>query len=182
MGKPRTPGDIPNSFVYRTYETVLDKLLGRAGIVRDFHGLFEDTAPHIVKEAETSWGLHPLGYEYAYHSAGTNWYLPEASAFINIWSAGRNRGSVTVMMDDESNDNHNLGMYFRLLDGTQVSRRDLRSDIPGCAVAYLTYNNKAEFLDALRKADVLVRDNATNESFYALTYLNSTLTKSGRYE
>jgi len=177
MGTTRTPGEIPNSFVYRSYETVLLSLLKREGVVRDFHGHYEDALPHLVKKAENSWGLHPLGYEYAHHSAGTNWYLPDASAFINIWAAGRARGSITVMMDEETDPHDRL--YFRLLDGTAVARRELRSDIPGCAVAYLRYQNKTEFLEALRLADVLVRDNNTNEAFYALAYLNSTRSGSG---
>lgn len=171
MGSPRTPGIISDSFVYRSYETVLIKLLDKAGIVRDFHGHYENDAPDLVAKAEKTWGLHPLGYQYAHHSGGINWYLPDASAFINIYTAGRNSGSITVMMDDENNHNQNL--FFRLLNGTVVPVRQVASDIPGCAIAYLKYSNKRQFLDALRTADILVRDNASNEAIYALALLNT---------
>lgn len=171
MGTPRTPGMIPDSFVYRSYETVLTKLLRDAGVVYDFHGHFENEAPHLVHKAENTWGLHPLGYQYAHHSAGTNWYLPDASAFINIYMANRNSGSITVMMDDEDSRHQNL--FFRLLDGTVVPRREISSDIPGCPVAYLKYSNKRQFLDALRTADILVRDNMANQAIYALAMLNT---------
>jgi hypothetical protein len=151
---------------------VLTKLLHNAGLVRDFHGSYENEAPELVQKAENTWGLHPLGYQYAQHSAGTNWYLPEASAFINIYTASRNSGSITVMMDDEENPNQNL--FFRLLDGTVVARRQISSDIPGCPIAYMEYSNKTMFLEALRKADLLVRDNASNQAIYALALLNTT--------
>lgn len=177
MSAKRKPGDVPNSFVYRSYETVLSKLLHKAGAVLDFHGQYKNDFPEIVDQAESQWGLHSLGYTYGYHSGGShNWYLPDADAFINFYPSGRNSGSLTVMMDDDNNDSQNL--FFRLLHGTVIPCREIGSDIPGCAVAYIAYSNKAEFLAALRKADVLVRDNASNQAIYALALLNTPTVRS----
>lgn len=171
MSKVRLPGIIPKSFVYRDYETVLDKLLLNAGMARDFHFQYENDAPHIVKEAEATWGLHPLGYQYGYHSTGSNWHLPGASAYISIWNTGHNKGKVAVIIDLEK-DEENHGLFFRLSDGTVIPQKRMRGDIHGWAVAYIEYGNKPEFLQALSEADILVRDNETNEAIYALAALN----------
>lgn len=168
MKAPRTPGVIPARFVYRSFSDVLAKKLKQPGLTAE-------TTHALIDEAHLEWGLHPLGYTHAQHSAGDNWYLEDAVAFINIYQTGRNRGSVAVIMDKE--DNPDQHMHVSIPTGATTTFRRVKTDIPGCAVMYRKYRTKAEFLDALAEADRVVRDNVAAEVFYTLVQLTHSLPK-----
>lgn len=169
----RTPGDVPDSFKYYTFEEQLTHLREKAGIEIDISAPDTNASTRWIHEAESTFGLHALGYTTAGAAigGGTNWYLPDTFAFLNIFPSGQEgHGRISVIVDDEDDPDQNT--YFRLLTGEHVVTRITGADIPGIATYTSEYDSQSQFRKCLRKADVLVRDDAFNEALRGLYKIN----------